>query len=76
MSSKTRKRFVLCVRNDDYPASLEQRKIYRTMPDRLAERRKFIRVIDESGDDYLYPAAYFVDIDVPQAARRVFARSV
>jgi hypothetical protein len=53
-------RFVLCVRNEDYPASLELRKVYRRLPDEQASKRHQLRVIDESGEDYLYPEEYFV----------------
>lgn len=58
-------RFVVCVNNDDYPASLEVRKIYHTIEDKEAERRNFLRVVDESGEDYLSPAHYFVVLPLP-----------
>ena len=64
----SRKRFLLCVKNDAYPASLEVRKVYQELPDTAAAAKGFVRVIDESGDDYLYPADYFVAIDLPKAA--------
>ena len=64
-SSRTKTSFVLCVRNTGYPASLETRKLYSTMPDASAARHKLIRVIDESGEDYLYPADYFVSLRLP-----------
>ena len=53
-------RFVLCVRNRHYPASLELRKVYRLLSDEQASRHHQVRVIDESGEDYLYPAQRFV----------------
>lgn len=53
-------RFVLCVRNQGYPAGLELRKVYRVLADEQPSRRHQLRVIDESGEDYLYPAEYFV----------------
>jgi hypothetical protein len=62
--------FVICVRNDGYPASLERWKIYRMIPDAAAKKHAQIRIVDESGEDYLYPAAFFVAIDLPAAARR------
>ena len=65
--------FVVCVKNEDYPASLELRKIYRVIPDARAAEHRLIRVIDESGEDYLYPADYFVPIELPQAVERVFS---
>jgi len=54
------------VNNVDYPASLELHKIYRVIPDEDAATEGDIRVIDESGEDYLYPSSYFVPIQVPQ----------
>ena len=61
---------VICVRNDDYPASLEVRKIYRSLPEPDSERRGLIRVVDESGEDYLYPADHFVAVELPEAVVR------
>ena len=57
--ANSRRRLVLCLRNTGYEVSLERRKIYATIPDADAVKHRQIRVIDESGDDYLYPAAYF-----------------
>ena len=68
-------RFLLCVRNDGYPASLEVRKVYLTVPDVAAAGRRLVRVIDESGEEYLYPADLFVPIDLPQSAAKAFARA-
>ncbi|MEG3967743.1 hypothetical protein QUA00_08970 [Microcoleus sp. T2B6] len=65
--------FVVCINNQDHPASLEVRKIYQIIPDNRAEEHQLIRVIDESGEDYLYPVAYFVPIALPQAVAAVFA---
>ena len=56
--------FVICINNDDYPASLEKRKLYQIIPDVEAERHGQLRIIDESGEDYLYPKDYFVAIDL------------
>lgn len=67
--------YVLCVKNDDYPVSLEVRKIYEIIPDGAAAARHYVRIIDESGDDYLYPAEFFVAIDVPKAAAGVFSQA-
>jgi len=63
-------RFAVCVDNSEYPASLEVHKIYRVVPDKDAEQEGDVRIIDESGEDYLYPARYFVEIDVPQEIER------
>jgi len=65
--------FLLCVSNNSYPASLEVRKVYQALPDPVAASRGFVRVIDESGEDYLYPSECFVAVELPQAAARVFA---
>ena len=60
----------LCLRNKGYEVSLERRKIYQTIPDRDAEKHGQLRVIDESGEDYLYPAAFFAFIKLPRTLRR------
>ena len=72
-SNRAGPRFVVCVRNDQYPASLEARKLYRTLPDPSAQKRGLIRVIDESGEDYLYPARYFLAVSLPQRVKRAVA---
>lgn len=61
--------FVVCVRSSGYEASLEQNKIYVTLRDQDAERHGQLRVIDESGEDYLFSADRFVAIEVPAAVR-------
>ena len=68
-------RFVLCVRNEDYPASLELRKVYQVLADQQAAKHRQMRVIDESGEDYLYPQEYFVPIKLPQAAEKAVLRA-
>ena len=68
-------RYVLCVKNDSYEASLEPRKIYRVVEDAKASAKALVRVIDESGEDYLYPAEFFVPIEIPEEAAPAFARS-
>ncbi len=70
---ETQRRFMICVRNEGYAASLELRKVYQAVPDAAATERRFVRVIDESGEDYLYPEEYFVPIELPRAAERAFA---
>lgn len=67
--------YAVCVRNDDYPASLEPRKIYRVLPDGDADALGLSRIIDESGEDYLYPSEYFVPIEVPRAVEQVFLQA-
>lgn len=66
------RRFVLCVKNDDCD-DLEKRKIYRVIADEKAEKDGYVRVIDESGEDYLYPASYFVRVQLPQEAEQAIA---
>src|SRR5437879_4094752 len=61
--------FVLCVDNSEYPASLELHKIYRMIADRGALERGDLRVVDESGEDYQYPADWFIPIDLPHDIR-------
>ena len=63
------RRFVVCVRNDGYEASLERNKIYTALSDEEAERDGDLRVVDESGEDYLFSADRFVAIEVPAAVR-------
>lgn len=58
-------KFVVCMENSDYPASLEKHKIYQVISDEEIEADGEIRVIDESGEDYIYPAAYFVAVNLP-----------
>jgi hypothetical protein len=67
-------RFLICVGNEGYEASLELRNVYQTVPDATASDRRLVRVIDESGEDYLYPVDMFVPIELPQAVERAFAR--
>jgi len=66
--------FAVCVRNEDYPASLELRKLYRVIDDGFAAQHDLIRVIDESGEDYLYPADYFVRVELPRAVAQTLRR--
>jgi hypothetical protein len=67
--------YLLCVHNEGYAVSLEIRKVYRALPDAAAAGRHFVRVIDESGEDYLYPESWFVAIDLPHAAAALFAEA-
>ena len=64
---KATRRFAVCVKNDGYEAALERNKIYVVLPDRDAERDGDVRVVDESGEDYLYPAAWFIAVALPKA---------
>ena len=60
--------FALCIENKDCE-DLEKRKIYQTLPDEEAEKEGYLRVVDESGEDYLYPQSYFVLIPLPREAQ-------
>ncbi len=71
--SKTKLQYFLCVSNEGYAASLQVRTIYQSMSDSEAESHGMLRVVDESGEDYLFPAGLFVSIEVPEVAAKVFA---
>ncbi|MFZ0963326.1 MAG: hypothetical protein WAO35_20895 [Terriglobia bacterium] len=71
-SEKPRSSFVLCIRNDG-AEDLEPRKVYQLLPDRTAAEEGYTRVIDESGEDYLYPADYFVPLRLPAGISRELA---
>jgi hypothetical protein len=67
--------FAICVRNENHPASLEPHKVYRVLPDLEAASHKMLRVVDESGEDYLYPEDFFVRLELPQAAEALFSEA-
>ena len=69
---RAKPQFAICLRNDDSD-DLEVRKVYRVLPDAKAAAEGYLRVVDESGEDYLYPEEYFVFVTVPRAAERVLA---
>ncbi len=64
------KQFVVCIDNEGFTASLEKRKIYVALTDRTAEKHGMLRIIDESGDDYLYPKTFFRAIALPQSVKK------
>lgn len=66
---KAGRRYVVCIGNRGNEASLELNKLYVVLPDRQAEADHLLRVIDEDGEDYLYPAAWFVAVEVPKAVQ-------
>ena len=68
-AAATEQKFAVCVRNDGYEASLERNKIYAVLPDEDAARDGDLRVVDESGEDYLFSADRFVVIEVPSAVK-------
>ena len=67
--------FVVCINNRDYPASLELHKIYQVFTDDKIEADGEIRVVDESGEDYIYPAQWFVVVDLPLAVEESFLKA-
>ena len=75
MAKKKEQRFAVCVKNDEYPASLEVRKIYEVLADEKAAKHGLVRIIDESGEDYLYPQDFFVTIAIPQGAESIFLKA-
>jgi len=69
-------RFVMCVDNRGYPASLEIGKVYRQIKPRANDMKNWIRVVDESGEDYLFPDRRFEPLVLPARAKRVIAKAV
>jgi len=74
-TGKSRTRFVVCIKNKGYEASLELCKFYRLVPDQDAARRGYLRVIDESGEDYGYSADRFLSIEVPKPIERALLKA-
>jgi hypothetical protein len=70
MAKQQTKQLVVCVDNEGYRASLEKRKIYVALRDTAADKLGLLRIVDESGEDYLYPKAFFRSIALPQAVKR------
>jgi hypothetical protein len=70
MAKLASRQLVVCVDNEGYPASLEKRKIYVSLRDPVSEKRGLLRIIDESGDDYLYPKTFFRSIALPHSVKR------
>lgn len=68
-------KFVICVENEGYLASLEKRKLYEVIPDAEGERLGQIRVRDESGEDYLYPKELFIAVELPASAKKAVIKA-
>ena len=64
--------FVLCINNEYYETSLERRKIYQAFQNDFIKKNGLIRVVDETGEDYLYPSEYFLRIEIPEEAEKIF----
>ncbi len=67
--------FAICIDNTDYPAALERRKIYQIIRDDSAAAHNLLRVIDESGEDYIYPQAYFIPVDFAPSIEAALLRA-
>ncbi len=67
-------KFVICIDNDNYQASLELFKVYITLPDDKGEKKNLIRVVDESGEDYLYPQDMFAQVNLPEVVAQVMLK--
>ena len=74
-TAKSRSRFVVCIKNKGYEASLELCKFYRLVPDQKAERRGYLRIIDESGEDYGYSADRFLSIELPRPVEKALLKA-
>ena len=72
--TKAKKQLAVCIRTDD-PDLLTPRRIYEILPDQGAAKSRYLRVIDNEGEDYLYPAAYFVFVELPPAIRQAIAKA-
>jgi len=70
MTKTQARQLVVCINNDGYAVSLEKRKIYVALRDAAAEKHGMLRIVDESGEDYLYPKTFFRTIALPQAVKR------
>ena len=68
-------RFAVCINNTAYPDDLRVRTIYQVLPDESAAMSEYIRVVDETGEDYLYPAELFVILDVPADAQKALLQA-
>jgi hypothetical protein len=75
-NKNSKKRFAICIDNSNYPVSLELHKVYRVIPDEDAAKDSDLRIIDESGEDYLYPAQRFILVDFPVDIAETLAASL
>ncbi|MDP1715200.1 MAG: hypothetical protein Q8L41_10705 [Anaerolineales bacterium] len=74
-ATKPTPRFAICVDNSEYPASLELHKIYRVLPDKDAHADGDMCIVDESGENYLFPVDYFIPVELPQTIVRALNKS-
>jgi len=73
-TQRDKSQYVACLSNEGYPAALVVRRIYRRLLDPDAEKEGLLRVVDESGEDYLYPSHLFLVVDLPQVIEKAFAK--
>ena len=71
----SRTQWVRCILNRDYKASLEVRKVYQVLADATGARHGLVRIIDESGEDYLYPKDYFLPVELSQPVKKALLRA-
>jgi hypothetical protein len=70
MRKREQKELFVCVKNGGYITSLETRKIYVAVPDAEARKQRLLRIVDESGEDYLYPESFFRPLELPQTVKK------
>lgn len=75
MTQRTEQKFALCVKDNECE-DLELRKIYQVIPDKRAAKEGYLRIVDESGEDYLYPVSYFVLVRLPRKAQQALVTAV
>jgi len=63
--------FAICIQNGEYDGTLQLRKVYEVLEDPVAAERNYVRVIDESGEDYLYPRTWFVPVSIPESVEQL-----
>ena len=71
---RPKRKFAICIRTDDVDL-LTPRRIYEVLPDESAAKSRYVRVVDNEGEDYLYPANYFVFVDFPPAVRQALLKA-
>ena len=73
--SEQERAFAICIHNAEYAAALERRKVYQVIPDSQAAQQELVRIIDESGEDYLYPTSYFVPVTFPPSVQEAILQA-
>jgi hypothetical protein len=65
-------KFVMCINNENYPIDLTVHKVYKVLPDEKADKHGWVRIVDNTGEDYLYPARKFMPVQLPEEAEQTF----